>query len=176
MKEEKELMVAVTKGHYMLLYRQKAMENCAIHIETEKKRILDLGLKPNGMPGFFEKAYAEMIIHLPSGTCIKNRYGAIHKEEDVMHTTIVKTKDGKDYCGYIQLYRPEYSFMTLMVGNELVKLDFNDMESAVTLGERVSINEIADQDEIQRAKKFLADSRKYGWRDDCPKELYAWEK
>lgn len=80
-------------------------------------------------------------------------------------------KNGKTFDGYIHFFRPEQGFLTLM-GNE-EKLFFKDMTSAITLQERYRQGEVRDQDEIERAKTYLQDARKYNWHGELP--IQEWE-
>lgn len=102
-----------------------------------------------------------------------------------MAFTVVKTKDGKEYEGAIKLFRPSFNFFTLF--NHKDKFSFDDCESIITHGERVSINspvEGEDCDEMLRAKEDLDVGRKHGWveiddRGDAipyPKKKFDWEE
>lgn len=98
-----------------------------------------------------------------------------------MHTTIVKTKSGKEYSGCIWYFRPSQNWFSIIIGDETKRFSFDDVESVITKGERVSINsplEGEDQDEIERARKDLRDGRKYKWTQDdkpYPDRKFAWE-
>lgn len=104
-----------------------------------------------------------------------------------MHITIIKLNNGMEITGFIDKYRPQDGWMSLMKGacirdKENVSFDsdkpymiyFKDMISAVTKDERLSINHIGDQDEIARAKYDLAQGRMYGW-EGYPLEKFEWE-
>lgn len=96
-----------------------------------------------------------------------------------MHTTVITLKNGEKHGGNLQMFRPCESYISILEWDDndsakVVKYDINDMESAVTLGERISINKIGDQDEIARARKDLADGRRYGW-EGYPKDKFKWE-
>lgn len=91
----------------------------------------------------------------------------------LMHNTVVKLKDGRTLVGPILLFRPQLGFMTLMGDDTVEKLYFKDMLSATTEGERISYGKIGTQDELQRAKKYLQDARKFKWHDSLPIE--EWE-
>ena len=100
-----------------------------------------------------------------------------------MAVTYIKTKDGKEHSGPIAKWRPMENWFSIFDFDELSgskKFCFDDIESAVTKGERVSIYsplEGEDRDELERARKYLRDARKYGWSDfteDTP--LFEWEK
>ena len=87
-------------------------------------------------------------------------------------------KDGRTFEGYMHLFRPQLGWITLM-GKE-TKLYFEEMESAITKGDRIGYNEgqvvIGDVDEIERARKFMADARKFHWEgmdENTPKQ--DWE-
>jgi hypothetical protein len=77
-----------------------------------------------------------------------------------MHDTTVKMKaeyGGQVYCGPIWEWKPKEGWFTLtdaVVG--LVTIRLEAVESAITKGQRVSINsppEGEDQDELARAKR-----------------------
>ena len=96
-----------------------------------------------------------------------------------MHTTVIKLKNGETHSGNLEMFRPCESFISIrewLDDNtcQINKYDLDDIESAVTLGERISINKIGDQDELQRAREDLADGRNYGWAG-YPKERFKWE-
>ena len=92
-----------------------------------------------------------------------------------MHITIIKTKDGKEYCGFIMVFRPEEGWVSIVDGDELRKFNFGDLISAITKGERLSINKIGDCDEIERARKYMRDGREFGWfKKEIP--IMKWEK
>jgi small nuclear ribonucleoprotein (snRNP)-like protein len=104
-----------------------------------------------------------------------------------MHTTIIKTKDGKEYSGRIHYFRPAFNFLSINIGKEIKRFSFDEIESAITLNQRVSIKspvERENQDEMKRAKKSLDDGRKNGWTETdengqeqpYPKEKWEWEK
>jgi hypothetical protein len=100
-----------------------------------------------------------------------------------MAITYIKTKDGKEYSGPIVKWRPGENWFSIFDLGEPSgdrKFSFDEIESAVTKGERVNIHsplEGEDRDELERARKCLQDARKYGWDDfteDTP--LFEWEK
>lgn len=83
-----------------------------------------------------------------------------------MHSTIVKMKDGRELKGPIWNFRPQDGYIEIagvMEDGELLRLEIADIESAVTPNERVGIGRIADQDELERARKYVEDGKKYGW-------------
>ena len=96
-----------------------------------------------------------------------------------MHYTVVKLKNGEEYSGPIEYFRPFSNWFSLF-GIER-RFNFDECESVVTPDERVSINspmygEVCD--EMKRAKKDLDDGRKYSWVEDgvkCPTEKFGWE-
>jgi len=92
-----------------------------------------------------------------------------------MHITNIKTKNGKEYSGFIMVFRPEEGWMSIVDGDCLRKFNFDDLESAITNGERLTINKIGDCDEIERARKYMKDGRELGWFN---KEITImdWEK
>lgn len=100
-----------------------------------------------------------------------------------MAVTYIKTKDGKEYSGPIAKWRPRENWFSIFDFDEPAgdrKFSFDDIESAVTKGERVSIyspSEGEEQDELERAREHLKSARKYGWdnfTEDTP--LFEWEK
>jgi hypothetical protein len=101
-----------------------------------------------------------------------------------MHTTYVKTKDGKEYSGAIKTWRPALNWFTLF--NVDKKFSFDDCISIVTPHERVNIKSPPEgefQDNMRDAHKWLETGRDYNWTEkdedgtECPypKERYAWE-
>lgn len=99
-----------------------------------------------------------------------------------MNQTVVVTKDGERYQGTVWYFRPPEGFISLRSYDEQaqdwveVRLRFDDISSAVTLGERVGINRIEDTDDLERARRYMRNARKYGW-DACTTDtpLQAWE-
>lgn len=78
-----------------------------------------------------------------------------------MHSTNVLMKSGQKHSGPIMLFRPKEGFLTLM-GDDPgpdVKLYFRDMLSCVTEDERISINIIGDEDQLERARKMGWDGK-----------------
>lgn len=105
------------------------------------------------------------------------------KAKLLMHTTIVKTKDGQEYKGVLWFFRPAFNYITLLIWdgkNENEKeFSFDECESITTLNERLTKNTIGDCDEMLRAKKMLDDGRKHGWTEQgkpYPVEKFEWEK
>lgn len=91
-----------------------------------------------------------------------------------MHITTITMKAGHKVTGYLELFRPEEGYLKLL--GFTTKYYFKDMQSCITEGERISVNQIGDMDEIDRARKHMADARKYGWHGitaDTPKQ--EWE-
>jgi hypothetical protein len=99
-----------------------------------------------------------------------------------MHTTIVKTKNGKEYNGHLLMFRPSFNWFSIIDGNKTRKFSFDEVESVITKGERITINsppEGEDCDEIIRAKKHLDCGRKFEWTEDgkpYPVKKFEWEK
>ena len=91
-----------------------------------------------------------------------------------MHNTKVVLKNGKVVSGFIMLWRPELGWMELQVDGKRKRISFDDIATAITENERVAINRIADQDEVQRARDYMAQGRKYGW-PSIPKKRFKWE-
>ncbi len=83
-----------------------------------------------------------------------------------MHTTIIKLKNGDRFEGPIERFRPKEGYLTLLGYNRA--LYFDDMVSAVTIGERVGVirdedgkiigSKIEDVDELARAKDMLREN------------------
>lgn len=90
-----------------------------------------------------------------------------------MHITEVVTKDGKEFSGPLWCWKPAENWFSIICGDESRKFSFDEVESVVTKEERVSKGVIKDDDEIDRARRYLAEGRKYGW--DVPSEKFAWE-
>ena len=91
-----------------------------------------------------------------------------------MHLTRIKMKNGDKFSGFVMLWRPELGWMELQSGGKRKRVSFDDIESAVTENERISINKIADQDELKRAREYLAQGRQYKW-PSMPKKKFKWE-
>jgi len=79
-----------------------------------------------------------------------------------MHTTKVVLKTGLRYEGWIVTWRPVQGYLVMnnAEANELIMIKFAEAKSIVTLGQRVNINLIEDQDELERA-------RQDGWEEPC---------
>ena len=90
-----------------------------------------------------------------------------------MHDTVVVMKDGRKFCGPLYRFMPEDGYLTLVGADSEDKLMFEEMASAVTSGERISAYQIGDQDEIERARKYMRDGREYNWFED--KSVRTWE-
>lgn len=91
-----------------------------------------------------------------------------------MHITTIITKDGKKYNSVLWTFRPAQNFFTIIDNNQDRKFSFDEVKSVITKGERISVNKIGDIDEIERARKFLKDGRKFKW-SGIPKEKFDWE-
>ena len=95
-----------------------------------------------------------------------------------MHDTKVKLKNGEEYWGPMDTFRPEFGWFTIIDTatelGELRKIHFSEVESAITGGQRMTIHDFGDQDEVERARKFLEQGRQFGW-DDIPEEKFDWE-
>ena len=95
-----------------------------------------------------------------------------------MHDTKVKLKNGEEYWGPMWEFRPEFNWFSIIDtatdDGEIRKICIDDIESAITGGERISIDSVGDQDEVERARKFLEQGRQFGW-DDIPEEKFDWE-
>ena len=78
-----------------------------------------------------------------------------------MHDTRIKMKDGRVFSGPLWNFRPKEGWMSIVVEDDAgvpEKVYFRDVESAVTAGQRVGINEdgtakCVDQDELKRARE-----------------------
>lgn len=88
-----------------------------------------------------------------------------------MHNTTVKLKDGRILVAPLWLFKPEQGFLCLQGSDE--RLCFNNILSATTEGERIGYGKVGTQDEVERAKKYLQDARKYKWHDSLP--IQEWE-
>lgn len=95
-----------------------------------------------------------------------------------MHVTEVELKSGEKFSGSMGFFRPFENYFTLHAGIKTMRFKFSDCNSVTTLGERLSINQIGDCDEIERARKFLINGRKYKWSEDgvkAPEQKFDWE-
>jgi hypothetical protein len=77
-----------------------------------------------------------------------------------MHLTRIKFKDGSSISGYINKWRPVEGYLILLGAD--TKLYFDDMLEAITEGERVGVQKVADGtmqvvigdvDELKRANQ-----------------------
>lgn len=91
-----------------------------------------------------------------------------------MALTKVVTKDGKQYNGPIEMWRPEQNWFSIVWADREKVFSFDDVESAITYGDRINVREIGDRDELERARKDLKDGRTYGW-EGYPSEKFSWE-
>jgi len=85
-----------------------------------------------------------------------------------MHTTTVTMKDGSKIKGVIWKWRPILGYFDLagVAGQEEnVRLRFDDVQSAVTEGERISMGKIGDCDEMARAREYLKNAKEFGWTE-----------
>lgn len=81
--------------------------------------------------------------------------------------TIVKLKDGREFCGDIWTWRPMEGWFTLtddesVNGGKPIRIELKDVESAKSMGQRVNVHsppEGEDRDELARA-------RREGWRNE----------
>jgi hypothetical protein len=80
-----------------------------------------------------------------------------------MHNTTVLHKDGRKIIGILYLFRPESNFFEISTNNDLVRFTFDEVASVITEGERISYGVTGDMDEVERARKYMLDARKYGW-------------
>lgn len=69
-----------------------------------------------------------------------------------MHDTRIVMKDGTVHVGPMYDFRADEGWMSL-IGTGPDRLYFRDMKTAVTSGCRVSIHEVADVDELKRARE-----------------------
>jgi len=104
-----------------------------------------------------------------------------------MAITYVKTKDGKEYSGEINLWRPALNWFTLR--GESRRFSFDECEKVYSTNERVNIHSCDNGkdgefiDRMQDAHKCLETGRDYNWTEtneegrECPypKEHYKWE-
>lgn len=90
-----------------------------------------------------------------------------------MHYTTVILKDGTELCGPIGTWRPHLNFFTLM--NREGQISFDDVATAETENDRVSVHEIGvNVDIMDRARRDAKRGRENGW-DDWPEKKYEWE-
>lgn len=88
-----------------------------------------------------------------------------------MHITRIILKDGQILTGNIEKFKPEDNYIKLFNTDNIL---LNDIESAVTEGERLGHGIIGNQDELLRAKQYMQDARKYNWhKKELP--LQDWE-
>lgn len=104
------------------------------------------------------------------------------ERSELMHTTIVRMKDGREITGILWSFRPAEGYMTLTCSGDEDgnKLMLGDMESAVTKDERLGARDgraiIGDDDLMAKARKYMREAREHGWDDvrpDAPAQ--AWE-
>lgn len=78
-----------------------------------------------------------------------------------MHDTRVEMKDGRVFHGPIWEFRPKEGYLTLTSDDPDMpeRLHFKDMKSAVTKDQRMTVTNIGDCDELQRA-------REQGWVEE----------
>ena len=98
-----------------------------------------------------------------------------------MHNTFVTLKDGRKFSGPIWVWRPALNWFTIMDNDGEVRFSLSEVESATTgtpdNPERISINCLGVQDEMDRARKYMKQARQFGWdgvKPDMPE--YDWEK
>lgn len=96
-----------------------------------------------------------------------------------MHNTKVILKNGEELNGPMWYFRPTEGWFSIIVENEEKKINFSDVTSALTgtpeNPERISINKLGVMDELERAKKYLRDARKYHWNIDENFPRFDWE-
>jgi hypothetical protein len=86
----------------------------------------------------------------------------------------VVTKDGKEHTGILWTWHPDENRMSILDGGEIV-FSFDEIESATTYNVHISINQVGDVDELERARKYMADGREHGWfKKEMPK--FNWER
>lgn len=73
-----------------------------------------------------------------------------------MHTTNVVLKDGRKFSGVIWTWRPKLGWVELTAvkgEDDFVRVQFDDVESMVTLNDRVSVTQVGvDVDALERAR------------------------
>jgi multimeric flavodoxin WrbA len=69
-----------------------------------------------------------------------------------MHMTKIVMKDGRIFSGPIYGYSYTEGWLHVIDETAPDKIYFRDMKSAITPGERLSINTIGDDDELQKAR------------------------
>lgn len=68
-----------------------------------------------------------------------------------MHITKVKFKDGSELEGELWDFNPREGTFSFVDEDKVYY--FRDVESMITKGARISINEIGDRDELERVRK-----------------------
>jgi len=68
-----------------------------------------------------------------------------------MHDVLVEMKDGKTYCGSLHTWRPKEGWFSVMDNESPDKIFLRDVKSAVNSGLRVRVNEVIDQNLLDRA-------------------------
>lgn len=91
-----------------------------------------------------------------------------------MALTTVTTKDGEVFQGPIWVWRPQENWFSILWRDDEEVFSFDDIETAVTHGERIGVDVIGDVDEMERARKLLRRGREYGW-EGYPEEEFDWE-
>jgi hypothetical protein len=95
-----------------------------------------------------------------------------------MHITVIETKDGRKFVGFLRMWRPWENWLSIvdpdLDGGKETRVSFDDIVSAVTRNERIDIHKTGDEDELERARQDLAVGRKLNW-EGYPKEKYKWE-
>lgn len=67
-----------------------------------------------------------------------------------MHEIVVKTKDGQTFHGLLTTVRLDYQEFVLTVGSMAMVFSFDACESVIMKNERISVNEIGDDDCLSR--------------------------
>lgn len=71
-----------------------------------------------------------------------------------MHVTEIETKNGEKISGPLAELNYTDHFIQLG-GNEIRKVKFSEIKSAKTLGQRISVKEIGDQDLLEKIRYEL---------------------
>lgn len=97
-----------------------------------------------------------------------------------MHDTLVTLKNGTQYRGFIWKVRPAEGYFTLggVSGqDDPIRIELNDVMTAVTLNERICYGKTGDCDELAQWRKYMRDGRVYGWDGLTPATpLQLWEE
>jgi len=96
---------------------------------------------------------------------------------------IIKLKDGKEYSGEINKWRPYLNWFSIFSSEGDNKFCFDNIKEAYSNEERISINSPPEGERVdllERAREDLKLAREHGWylNDGFTKDtpLFDWEK